>query len=162
MFVVLVSPESAWEPKEHYLAYTASDVCEIVENQLAHDDGTECDVYPINPKGNNKLASCQAFANFELFLSRRRERTKSSSFRNDPKVASRLNGLWEELDELETAELPLPQTILVICEWCDSYAWKPLAYSKYNPRYKPNDADNPAPECPECGSDATVAREWGQ
>ncbi|ALD62128.1 hypothetical protein ml_326 [Mollivirus sibericum] len=164
MFVVVVSKDRPWERNRHYLAWTAADACEIIEDELGYNRN-ECFLHVINPKGHGKLSDCQAFINFDRYLSDRRhrcaDRYPDTLFEEDPEVATWFKRLCENLDGLETEEPPEADTTPVICEYCNSYEWRPSVYSNYDPQEKPHKVRNPAPVCSECGKKATTTMSWG-
>jgi len=164
MFVVCTSKECSWSGSDYFLAQTADDVCEMVEETYWHWDGTCCYIHAVKPEGDGKLPnSLDAGQEFVEFLcDNEKHIQRSGGFEKNPVIGSAFGRLRQALEVLEKPGAPAPDTTLLLCQECDSYAWRPSGTIKYDPRYRKSDTSNAPPECPECGSDATVARAWGQ
>ncbi|QHN71287.1 hypothetical protein [Mollivirus kamchatka] len=164
MFVVCTSKERSWSGPDYFLACTAADVCEMVEETYWYWDGTCCYIYAVDHKGDGKLPGyLDAGDEFVDFLCDNEEHIqRSGGFEKNPVIGPAFDKLRQALEALEKPGAPLPDTTLLLCDSCDSYSWRPSATIKHDPRCHKNDTDNVPPECPKCGSNATVAREWGQ
>lgn len=164
MFVVSTSKECSWNGPDYFLARTADDVCEMIEETYWHWDGTCCYIHAVGPKGDGELPGhLDAGEQFVEFLcDNEKHIRRPGGFKENPVIGPAFGKLRQALEALEKPGAPIPDTTLLLCYRCDSYVWRPSATITYGPRCHKNDADNTPPECPECGSDATVAREWGQ
>lgn len=110
MFVVCISQERSWSGPDHFLAQTADDVCEMVEETCWHWDGTCCSVYAVDPEGDGKLPnSLDAGKEFVDFLCDNKQHIrKTGRFEENPVIAPAFDRLRQMLAALEKPGAPAP------------------------------------------------------